>query len=368
MIPIYKPYLPKKSLGYLEEAVSSGWISSLGKYQNLCEEKLKEKFGYKYVLLVNNGTSATHLLAKSLHFKYPNIKKIIVPNNCYVAAYNSFLYDKNFELRSWYVDCETWNIDLKHLNLENINYRDTAILLVHNLGNIINLPRLKGKYPNIIFLEDNCEGISGKYENVYSGTESLCSSLSFFANKSITSGEGGAFCTSDKEIYEYANLIHGQAQSEKRYIHSELGYNYRITNLHSALLYGQLEIFDEVIERKKEIFDYYRKHLSNIQEIQLQKIEDGTKHANWMFGVRILNNKSLDKLNKYFLDNGIEIRPFFYPIHFHGHLKKIACKADVTPILLSKECFMIPSFPELKKDELKFIVSCIKKYLKEIKC
>ena len=96
MIPIYKPFLPKKSLIYIQEALQSRWISSLGKYNNMVSEKLKEKFGYKYILLLNNGTSACHLLSKSIKFKFPHIKNIVVPNSTYIAAWNSFLYDKKY--------------------------------------------------------------------------------------------------------------------------------------------------------------------------------------------------------------------------------------------------------------------------------
>jgi perosamine synthetase len=355
MIPIYKPYLPKKSLSYAHEAIDSGWISSLGKYKILCEEKLKEKFGYKYVLLVNNGTSANYLIAKSLKYKYPNINRIIVPNSCYVAAYNVFLHDKDFELYCLDIDIDNWNIKI------NQPSENDAVLIVHNLGNIFNIPKLKREINNII-IEDNCEGIGGTHEGTFSGTQSLCSSLSFFANKNITCGEGGAFCTNDEELYIYSNLLHGQGQSEKRYIHNILGNNFRMTNIQAALLYGQLEIFDEVVERKEKLFNYYRKELSNLENIKIQQIEENCFHSNWMFGVRVIGNKSYENVEKYFNNEGIEIRPFFYPISFHNHLKNIEIETEINSKILSRECFMIPSYPELKKKEQKYIIETIKKY------
>jgi len=358
MINIYKPYLPKQSLKYIYEAVDEGWISSLGKYKNLCEEKLKEKFGYKHVLLVNSGTAALHLISRCLKYKYPNINRIIVPNSVYCAAWNAFLFDKEFELFCETIDINTWNMNSFSSGIND------AVLIVHNLGNIVNVPKLKRQYPDTIFIEDNCEGISGKYEGFYSGTQSLMSSLSFFANKNITSGEGGAFCTYDDDLYNYAKLLHGQAQSDKKYIHCDLGYNYRMTNLSAAILYGQLEIFDEIMDKKKNMFEYYRKELSTIENVKVQEIEEGTIHSNWMFGVRIIGNKNYEEVDRYFSKMGIETRPFFYPIHYHEHLKNIIRNHDSVPELLSKECFMIPSYKELELNDQKYIINTIKNYCK----
>src|SRR5208283_5123863 len=120
----------------------------------------------KYVLPVNNGTSACHLVAKSVSKK--QIFDIIIPDNVYVAAWNAFLFDA---------------LD-KAITL----YPHAAVLIVHNIGNVMNVPELKRKYPKTLFVEDNCEGFLGKYEGVFSGTKSHTSAISFFGNKNITSG------------------------------------------------------------------------------------------------------------------------------------------------------------------------------------
>ena len=123
---------------------------------------------------------------------------------------------------------------------------NTAILVVHNIGNIINVPKLKLEFPNTVILEDNCEGFLGKYDNKYTGTESFASSISFFGNKTITSGEGGAFITNDDDVFEYINKIKSQGQSNEKFIHDVLGYNYRMTNIQAAILYGQLDSLSEI--------------------------------------------------------------------------------------------------------------------------
>lgn len=239
MIPIYKPYFTEQNLKYAHDAINSGWVSSQGEYLDLAKNKLKDLLETKRVILTSNGTTATHLLALALKYKYPHIKKIIVPNNVYVAAWNSFLFDKEYELVPIDADLETWNFDLD--KLESVIDETSAVLIVHNIGNIINVPKLKERFPNTVFLEDNCEGFLGKYDNKYTGTESFASSVSFFGNKTLTSGEGGAFITNDDDVFEHINKVKSQGQSNEKFIHDVLGYNYRMTNVQAAILYGQLE-------------------------------------------------------------------------------------------------------------------------------
>jgi len=362
MIPIYKPFLPKNSLSYAHDAIDSTWLSSQGKYINLATDKIKEILNIKNLLLVNNGTSATHLVAKALNKKYPKIKKIIAANNVYVAAWNSFLFDNNYKIETIDTNLETWNIDKDKIK-DNKNH---ALLCVHNIGNIINVPNLKNKKPNLVYVEDNCEGLFGKYNDKFSGTESFASSVSFFGNKNITCGEGGAVIINDNETFDYIKCIHGQGQSNTRFIHSELGYNYRNYKYSAAILLGQIELLPEIIERKEKIFSYYKEKLKNINEISFQKNELNTKHSNWMFGIRIKENKSYQEAEKFFNSNGIEIRPMFYPITSHNHLKnniKIKINTCDNAKILNKECIILPSFPELKKEDQDHIVNIVEKWV-----
>lgn len=363
MIPIYKPYFTEQNLKYAHNAISSGWVSSQGEYLDLAKNKLKEILGCKYLILTNNGTTATHLLAIALKFKYPHITKIIVPNNVYVAAWNSFLYDKNYELIPIDADLDTWNFDLSKIE-EKLD-KNTAILVVHNVGNVVSVPQLKKQFPNTIILEDNCEGFLGKYEDKYTGTESFASSISFFGNKTLTSGEGGAFITNDDEVFEFINTAKNQGQSEIKFIHSQLGYNYRMTNLQAAILYGQLLDLDYITQKKYQVFESYRHYLKNTQGIKFQLAENNTTHSNWMFGVKFTNFTLHDKrkLELYLFENGIDSRPMFYDITQHNHLSHIACTTTNAHFLQS-QCLILPSYPELTNSQIMFICDKIKKFLK----
>ncbi|MFM9027031.1 MAG: DegT/DnrJ/EryC1/StrS family aminotransferase, partial [Bacteroidota bacterium] len=156
MLPIYQPYLPKECLRYAHEALESTWISSQGVFIDRAKERLKDLVDSRYVILVNNGTCATHMLALGLHFKYPHVKKLLVPNNVYVAAWNSFLYSGGFELIPVDADLNTWNMDAGMIGEPG---DDTALLVVHNLGNIVNVPAIQRKYPRLLIVEDACEGL-----------------------------------------------------------------------------------------------------------------------------------------------------------------------------------------------------------------
>jgi len=367
IIPIYIPYIEKYKNSALD-AINSGWISNYGKYIELATNKLKEILNTKNIILMSNGTCATHCLLLALKYKYPNINKIYVPNNVYVAVYNCVLMEYNIDLiEILKTNEDTWCIDESEEYLLSLE-KNSAILIVHNLGGIVNVDRIKKIRPDIILLEDNCEGLFGKYNNIYTGTSEnvLCSSISFYANKTITTGEGGAFITNDDEIYNYIKLVYSQGMSSIRYIHNLHAYNYRMTNIEAAFLYDQLNDIEHILELKNKIFNNYLellKELIDSNKISLQKINDNCIRANWMFAIKINNNKlSIDETYKYFYDNGIETRPFFYPYYYHNHLKTI--KSQDTINKLNENILMFPSYPNLKFENQQYIVNIINKLIK----
>lgn len=366
MIPIYQPYLTQKNLEHAHKALDSGWISSQGEYLDLTKTLLKSKVGYHNhkIILTNNGTTATHLLALALKYKYPHIKKIIVPNNVYVAAWNAFLYSKEYELIAIDANLDTWNFE--ETQIDNLVSEDTAILVVHNIGNIVNVPKLKNKFPNTIFIEDNCEGFLGSYNNEPSGSQSFASSVSFFGNKTITCGEGGAFITSDEDTFSYINMVKNQGQSHTKFIHNVLGYNYRMTNIQAAILYGQLNDLDWIQNQKRKIFQQYKSILSKLTNVSFQYTDNDTSHSHWMFGLRFHNfDLSLKKsLELYLYEAGIDTRPMFYDIHKHEYLKLITCLSDKNSTSLQHQCLILPSYPTLTESQISFICDKIIHFVK----
>jgi len=367
MISIYEPEIKKYSYSALS-SINSGWISNHGEYINKANNKLKEILNCKYSILMANGTCATHCLFLSLKFKYPNIKKIYIPNNCYVAAWNSLFteYSKDF-VEVLKMDLFTWNINTDEEYIKSLD-KDSAMLIVHNLGNIVNVPRLKNIRPDIIFVEDNCEGLFGKYEGIYSGTfeGTLCSSISFYGNKIITTGEGGAFLTNNQDIYNYILKAYSQGLSNERYLHDTHAFNYRMTNIQGAFLYDQLNDIQNILNNKRKIFENYEKLLQpliNEGFIKVYQKECNTGSADWIFSLRLVNNtKSKKEIYEFFKENNIDTRPFFYPINSHKHLEDIKFNDDI-PYILNNEIIMIPSSPNITYETQQYIVECIKKHI-----
>jgi perosamine synthetase len=357
-------------------AINSGWISNHGEYVEKATNKLREILNNEYVILMANGTCAVHCLFLSIKFKYPNINKIYVPNNAYVAAWNGALMVYNINnLEVMKMDINTWNIltDEEYINSLSSN---SAVLIVHNLGNIINVPRLKKIRPDLIFVEDNCEGLFGKYDDVYSGTSksTFCSAISFYGNKIITTGEGGAFLTHDKEIYDYIKRVYSQGMSSTRYLHNIHAYNYRMTNIEAGFLYDQLNDIEQILANKRNIFENYEKLFNNLiinNQIKLFLKEANTKCADWIFAIRIINNtKTIEETYNFFKVNNIDIRPFFYPINKHGHLSEIKYD-DENAKILNREIIMIPSSPSITFEQQNRVVNVINKFVllnKNIKC
>jgi perosamine synthetase len=370
-IPIYEPNIAPYTKSALD-AINSGWISNHGIYVKLATEKLKEILGVKHIILMSNGTCATHCLLLALKYKYPNVNNIYVSNNCFIAVWNTILSEyPQDSINLMKMDLETWNIDTSEEYIMTLK-PNSAVFIVHNMGNIINIPRLKKIRPDLIFLEDTCEGLLGKYDNIYAGAscDALCSSVSFYGNKNITTGEGGAFFTNDDDIFNHMTKVYSHGMSDIRYIHCVHAYNYRMTNIQAGFLYDQLNDINTIINCKKNIFCNYNKLLQkhfakNI--IATYKTEKNTESANWIYAIRIINNPlSIDETTNFFSDRGVDIRPFFYPINCHNHLKFIENNDNVSHVL-NNEIIMIPSYPTLSYEKQIYVSLVIENFLYSIK-
>lgn len=365
MIPIYKPYLEK----YKESAISTikdEWISNHGIFVNLASEKINEIFGVKYNILMNNGTAATHCLMLALKYKHPHIKKVYVPNHVFIAPLNCAVQEYGIEnvevLRSSEHDVNFCQTEEYLKSLEE----NSALLVVHNLGYIVDVGRIKQIRPDIVIVEDNCEGIFGKHGDTYSGTTTLCSALSFYGNKTITSGEGGCFMTNDIDLYNHIKVIYSHGMSETRYVHHKQGYNYRMTNIQAALLYDQLNDIEHILRLKSQVFERYDTLLNNeLSEYMdtVSKLNPGenTTHSLWMY---TLFMKDLDyhSFEQFMTEQNVQVRPLFYDVHDHEHLKEMKKDSLVSSSLFSNG-FMIPSYPSITEKEQTYIAVCIKNYI-----
>lgn len=346
-IPVYTPYMNKYTKLAIE-AIRSNWISNLGQYIPLASEALSKYLDVKYCVLVNSGTAATHCLFKSLKYKYPNINKIYISNNCFISAWNCALTEYNeYNLEAMRMNSNTLNIDTSEEYLLSLD-KDSAIVIVHNYGNIVNVPRIKRIRPDLVIVEDNCEGIFGKYEGKYSGTESLCSAVSFYANKTITTGEGGAFLTNDLDLYNYIKSYISHGMTSQRYIHDKIAVNYCMSNIQAAFLYDQMLDIDHIIQRKEDIVSRYKK------ELRTYTVEEGTSPSNWMFV--LLADIDYNTFEKYMESKGIEVRPLFYNISVHSHTSNVRSED------MHIRGAILPSYPDLTDGQIDMIIEAVKTY------
>lgn len=336
--PIYTPDIAPYTAS-ITKAIGDGWISSQGEFVETARNELSKRLGSPYVVLVNNGTSATHLLYKALKFKHPNVKTIYVPDYVFVAVWNCALYEYSSDQ---IVVLPTDPVTLNPVFPDTFP-PDSALVVVHNIGTVVNVPELKRRHPDLVVVEDCCEAFLETYEGNVTGTAALCGAVSFFGNKLVTTGEGGAWYTNDKEVYDfiYKSCHHGM--TSERYVYDVLGYNYRMTNLQAALLVDQLRDIDTILARKRAVRDRYARLFPDWM------VSSGL----WMNVLRIPGGISASRLR----DDGIDTRPMFYPIHTHAHLQKIS--ASSTPIE-HHELLMIPSSPTLTGFDQALIATTIR--------
>jgi perosamine synthetase len=342
--PVYEPDVAPYTSSVLS-ALQSGWISSQGPFLDLAREELARRLGTPYCVLVNNGTSATHLLYLSLRYRYPGLTRIYVPDSVFVAVWNCALYEYPADmLRVLEMDPETLNMREDEAYLASLE-PGSAVVVVHNVGTVVNVPRLRRLRPDLVFVEDCCEAFLETYEGQPTGTASFCAAVSFFANKLITSGEGGLWYTHDKDLYAHVLKTCHHGMTSERYVYDVLGYNYRMTNLQAALLYDQLRDLDNILERKRHVRDRYTLLLPDwIATTGL-----------WMTVVRLPDVYSV--VAPRLRAHGIDTRPMFYPLRVQSHLRDI----DAGPCAIRQETLMmLPSSPRLTEYDQAVIATTLR--------
>jgi perosamine synthetase len=338
--PVYTPDIAPYTTS-LHTAIADGWISSQGEFLGKAKDEVSRLLGTPYVVLVNNGTSATHLLYTALKLKHPSIETLYVPDYVFVAVWNCALYEYSPEqLVVLPTDPVTLNPVLPETFKPN-----SALVVVHNLGTVVNVPELQRKHPELVIVEDCCEAFLETYEGRPTGTAALCGAVSFFGNKVFTTGEGGLWYTNDKELFETIHRMCHHGMTSQRYVYDVLGYNYRMTNLQAALLYDQLRDSEAILARKRVVRDRYAALLPWCITTGL-----------WMTVLRI-PGQSASALAESLRTYGIDTRPMFYPVQTHAHLREIP--ATSTPIA-HDELMMLPSGPRLSAFDQALIATTLR--------
>lgn len=356
-IPISQPSITQKEIDYVTEAVKSGWVSSLGKYLDIFENKFAEFVGTKYAVTTSNGTTALHLALVASGVKRGD--EVIIPDLTFVATANAVNY---IGATVVFVDIEEDTLCIDPAKIENAITNNTkAIIPVHLYGhpaNMIEINKIARKH-NIAVVEDAAESHGAEVMGKKVGSFGQCGVFSFYGNKIITSGEGGMITTDDKDLYERLRLLRDHAMSkEKRYWHESVGFNYRMTNLQAALGVAQLSRINEILEKKREIFHAYSKRLSHHKKIKLNFEAPWAKNVYWMVCLEVegFDESARDVFMKELKNKGIDSRPYFYPISDMPMYEKAR-----TPIThkVSQRGINIPSFFDIDNASIEYICDTI---------
>jgi len=319
MIPVSRPLFIGNEKKYLNNCIEDSWVGP-GKFNEKFEISFAKYIGKKYAISVSNGSNALDLAIASLRLKKGD--EIIVTNFTIISCISAII---RAGAKPVLVDIDniTWNFDINQIE-QKITPKTKAIMAVHIYNfpiDMIQLEKLSKKY-NLKVIEDCAEQIGQNYNNKKIGSYGDISCFSFYSNKNITTGEGGMILTDDISLYKYCKKeknLGFSFDSNKRFIHDTLGYNYRMTNMQAAVGLAQLEKIEVLIQKRKKIGRYYSEGLKNYNELLYYPPDsyNNMKNIYWVFAIRFSNeiNLTFKNVSDKLFRKGIETRPFFLPIH-----------------------------------------------------
>jgi perosamine synthetase len=357
-IALAKPELGLRELEFATEAIQSGQISGSGKFINQMEKNLASYTGREYCVAVANGTVALHLALLALEIGAGD--EVIIPDFGYVAFANAVLYVGAIPIMVD-IEADSWGMDPLEVR-KHITSRTKALIIVHNYGlagDIQSLIEIAQEF-DLKLIEDAAEALCGEYRGKKLGSLGDISTFSFFGNKILTSGEGGAILTNRVELDVKIRLLRGQGMDPKRrYWFSELGYNYRLSNLQASVFCAQFEKLDEFSQKRKLLFTRYEEI---IKSIGTSLFKSNDSYAPWLF--TFLLNEGLDRDDfMHFLEKqGIETRPAFSAIHLLPEYQKYSKSEYIESTTVSNRGVSLPTFAGMSEAEFSYIEEAIKLY------
>ena len=381
MIKLHEPFLCGNEWKYIKNCLDEGWVSSAGKYVDLFEKKIEKYTGAKYAVACINGTSALQISLKLVGVGIND--EVIVPSMTFISPVNAINYNNAKPIFMDNDDYYTIDVNktIEFLNKKSqtilrkklpitINKktgnRIVALIVVHLFGNAVKLDKLVDlcRKKNIALIEDAAESVgtfykSGRFKNKHTGTVGKIGCLSFNGNKIITAAGGGMILTNNLKIARRAKYLTTQAKDDPiHYIHNDIGYNFRLSNIQAALGLAQLESLTAYIKKKKIIHEIYKSKIDKIKGLRISKTSHSDKCNHWLNIIEInkrLSKKGFSKIIQYLSNNGIEVRPIWYPNHLQKKYKK--CQTyklyNIKKIYRNRLC--LPSSTQLTKEQQDFI-------------
>ncbi len=367
--PVSKPYITNKNILDVNKVLKSGWISSDGPDVIKFENRFSKLVNRKFSVSVSSGTAALEIAVKALNLKKND--EVIIPNFTIIS--NALAVIKQ-NAKPIPIDCnlDNWNIDIEQLK-KKISKKTKAIIITHiysfpnNMDKIMNI--LKNK--KIFIIEDAAEVIGLKYKNKICGSFGDISTFSFYANKQITTGEGGMISTNNPNFYNKCKSLRNLCFGKKdRFNHDDIGWNYRMTNIQASLGLSQINNLKSIVKKKMDIGKKYYDLLKSNPNIQILPPKNKySKNIYWVVGIVIQNKLMTAKnLAKILSNYGIATRPFFYPMTSQKIFKqlKVFKKKRKYPNseFISKFGLYLPSYFKMKNSDIVYIANIVNKILR----
>ena len=372
MVPVNEPLIMDRDKQLILQCLETGWISSEGPFIKEFEEKFANYIGKKYGVAVSSGTAALEIAVKALSL--PEGSEIIVPTFTIISCVQAIV---KAGLNPVLVDCDYRTFNMVPEEVERKITKNTkAIMVVHIYGLPVDMAPILDiarKY-NLLIIEDAAEVIGQTYKGKLCGSFGDISVFSFYPNKHITTGEGGMILTDDENLYEkckgYRNLCFS-FDPDRRFIHEEIGWNYRMTNLQAALGIAQLERIQEHINKKRWMGKKYNELLADLQDICYLPISktDYAENIYWVYTIVLKDNypKNAKQIMKELRDKGIGTRPFFYTMHLQPVFQRMGLfKGDTYPNSekLYEKGFYIPSGLALTEEQISEVSNALHEVLR----
>jgi perosamine synthetase len=356
MVLVNEPLLGGNEKKYLNECIDTNWISSEGPFVTRFEDEMARFVGRKYATTCSSGTAALELATAALELQQSD--EVIMPSFTIISCAQALT---NRGVTPVLVDSDPGTFNMNPRDVEKkITTKTKAIMIVHIFGLTVDIdPILEiAKHHNLRIIEDAAQMIGQKYKGRQCGSFGDISIFSFYPNKHITTGEGGMVLCNDKKIDERVKKLRNLCFGKDRFVHHEVGYNYRMTNLQAALGVAQLEKINETVEKKRWIGGVYNELLKDIDEINLPIVSTNyCSNIYWVYSVVIKDEykKSAKDVMGELKEYRIGTRPFFYPMHKQPVFNKMQLFLNENlPVSenLYKKGFYIPSGVALTEKQI----------------
>ena len=358
------PHMSGNELKYIEKVFESNYIAPLGEYVNKFEESIKNYTGAKNALALSSGTAAIHLALRILGIKEGD--DVLASTFTFIGSVSAILY-QNANPVFIDSDVESWNISPKLLDeyLANCDKKPKALILTHLYGMSADIEKIAAicKTHGVYLIEDAAESLGATFNGKHTGTFGDFGIYSFNGNKILTTS-GGGMLVSDNEAYIKKAMFYS-TQAKGPYIHyehEEYGYNYRMSNVLAAIGVAQMEVIEDRVLKKREIFEWYREFLDDVEEVNFMPELEGSRGNRWLTALTF-EKTDFNKVMKALEEINVESRPLWKPMHMQPLFKECKTYLDGTSEVLFKKGLCVASSTTMTKENVQFICDTIKQSL-----